>query len=139
MGEAEAATEFFRQHLEAANAVPGGSPAAWPAPQPLPPELPPVANLNPEYLPEGFRGMACDTADRMQVPLDFPAAVGVVALAGCVGRRAVIQPKRSDGSWVVTPNLWGGIVGPPGFMKSPALACVIRLLEAIESAWFQEH
>ena len=48
-----------------------------------------------------------DISERMQVPLDYPAAFAVLALAGVVGRRAVIQPKARDSSWRIAPNLWG--------------------------------
>lgn len=34
----------------------------------------------------------------------------------------------ADASWVVVPNLWGGIIAPPGFMKSPVMAAMVRPL-----------
>ena len=43
-----------------------------------------------------------------------------MALSSLVGRRVAIRPKRRD-DWAVTPNLWGGVVGRPGYLKSPAL------------------
>ena len=45
----------------------------------------------------------------------------LVAAAAVIGRKIAIRPKRQD-DWVVVPNLWGLAVGPPGIMKSPALA-----------------
>ena len=50
---------------------------------------------------------------RMQVPMDYPAAVMVLCLAGAVNRRARIQPKANDSGWLIVPNLWGGIIAPP--------------------------
>jgi hypothetical protein len=63
----------------------------------------------------------------------------VLCLAGAVSRRALIQPKANDTGWVVTPNLWGGIVAPPGLMKSPVIAAVTRPLNQIQTEWRQEH
>jgi putative DNA primase/helicase len=113
-------------------------PEEWPKPEPLEGELPPVKRLDERLLPESFRPLVCDVADRMQVPLDFPAAVAVLSLAGATGRRARIQPKAND-PWVVVPNLWGGIVSPPGQMKTPVMAEVTKPLRAIEGDFRKNH
>jgi putative DNA primase/helicase len=75
----------------------------------------------------------------MQISLDLPAAATVVCLAGAVNRRATIQPKACDAGWVVVPNLWGGIVAPPGFLKSPTLKTVTAPLYRIESFWREQY
>ena len=75
----------------------------------------------------------------MQVPMDYPAVVMVLCLAGAVNRRAVIQPKANDTGWVIVPNLWGGIIAPPGFMKSPVIQAATRPLNLIQTEWRQEH
>jgi putative DNA primase/helicase len=74
----------------------------------------------------------------MQVPLDFPGVAILLCLAGAVNRRATIQPKANDTDWVVVPNLWGGLVAPPGFMKSPLISAAKRPLSQIEDEWQQE-
>ncbi len=111
----------------------------WPTPEPLANTLPPVLPFDLELLPEAFRALVADVADRMQVPADYPAAVAVLCLAGVVSRRAVVQPKARDASWVVVPNLWGGIIAPPGFMKSPVMAAMVRPLMDIQSDWRQQY
>ncbi len=111
----------------------------WPAPEPLAETLPPVLPFNLELLPEAFRALVADVAERMQVPADYPAAVSVLCLAGVVSRRAVVQPKAKDASWVVVPNLWGGIIAPPGFMKSPVMAAMVRPLLDIQADWRQQY
>jgi len=111
----------------------------WPAPEPLAETLPPVLPFNLELLPEAFRALVADVAERMQVPADYPAAVSVLCLAGVVSRRAVVQPKAKDASWVVVPNLWGGIIAPPGFMKSPVMAATVRPLLDIQADWRQQY
>ena len=49
-----------------------------------------------------------------------------------MNRRAIIQPKANDTGWVVVPNLWGGIIAPPGFMKSPVIQAATRPLNQIQ-------
>ena len=78
-------------------------------------------------------------AERMQVPMDFPAIVAVACLSGAVGRRAVIQPKRTDTGWIVTPNLWAAIVAPPGAMKSPCIDAITKPINAIQADWRKEY
>ncbi len=111
----------------------------WPTPEPLAETLPPVLPFDLELLPEALRPLVADVAERMQVPADYPAAVAVLCLAGVVSRRAVVQPKAKDASWTVVPNLWGGIIGPPGFMKSPVMAAVVRPLIDIQADWRREY
>jgi putative DNA primase/helicase len=71
--------------------------------------------------------------------MDYPAVVTVLCLAGAVNRRAVIQPKANDTGWVIVPNLWGGIIAPPGFMKSPVIQAATRPLNQIQTEWRREH
>ena len=111
----------------------------WQDPLPLESELPPVHPFAEELLPASLRPLVLDISDRMQVPLDFPAVVEVISLAGVVNRRAVIQPKANDDSWVVVPNLWGAPIAPPGFMKSPVITATTRPLLQIQAEWRNEY
>lgn len=106
----------------------------WPDPAPLGDELPPVPEFPIELLPESLRPLVADTSERTQTPPDYAAAAAIVALAGCVNRRALIVPKREDTSWSVVPNLWGAIVAPPGMMKSPILRSMTLPLVRLEEA-----
>jgi hypothetical protein len=114
-------------------------PDNWPEPEPLADALPDVMPFDLELMPESFRPLVRDVAERMQVPLDFPAVAAIATLAGVTNRRAVIQPKRNDHTWTVVPNLWGGIVAPPGMLKSPVLSCMTQPARAIENEWRKEH
>ncbi len=107
----------------------------WPEPELLGCELPPVPQFDAGLLPASLRPMVEDVTDRMQTPLDFAAVVSVVTLAGLCGRRALVQPKEHDSSWIVTPNLWGGIVAGPGMMKSPLVGIVTAPARALEADW----
>lgn len=111
----------------------------WPEPEPLGGELPSVQVFETALLPESLRPLVEDTAERMQVPLDYAAVVSVLSLAGVTNRRAMIQPKAEDTSWVVVPNLWGGIVAPPGLKKSPVISAISRPLARIEADWRSEY
>ncbi len=111
----------------------------WPEPEPIQSELPPVQPFCEELLPDSFRPLVVDLAERMQVPKDFPAVLIMLSLAGAVNRRARIQPKANDSGWVVVPNLWGAIVAPPGYLKSPIIQAVTRPLNQIQAEWRQEH
>lgn len=51
----------------------------------------------------------------------------------------MIQPKAVDSSWVVIPNLWGGIIAPPGLMKSPVISAITQPLKQVEALWRVEH
>jgi hypothetical protein len=97
-----------------------------------------VQPFSEDLLPDSFRPLVADVTERMQVPMDYPAVVMVLCLAGAVNRRATIQPKANDTGWVVVPNLWGGIVAPPGFLKSPVIHAISRPLVKIEELWRNE-
>jgi putative DNA primase/helicase len=110
----------------------------WPEHEPILGTLPEVEKFDPELLPDALRAWVTDIAERLQIPVDFPAATAIVELAGAIGRRARIRPKRFD-DWEVTPNLWGGIVGRPGLMKSPCMKSILRPLRKIEAATVDVH
>lgn len=111
----------------------------WPRPEPLAESLPPVLPFDERLLPEAFRPLVADVTERMQVPMDYPAVAITLCLSGVVNRRALVQPKALDSSWVVVPNLWGGIIAPPGFMKSPVISAITRPLTQIQTEWRREH
>src|SRR6202521_3504585 len=73
----------------------------WPTPRPLASALAEVCPFDPDLLPETLRPWVLDLAERLQVPLDYPAAAVTVMLAGAIGRRALIRPQRHD-HWAVS-------------------------------------
>jgi DNA primase len=111
----------------------------WPKVEPIQSELPPVEAFSEDLLPDSFRPLVADMTERMQVPMDYPAVVLVLCLAGAVNRRAAIQPKANDTGWLIVPNLWGGIIARPGLMKSPVIQAVTRPLNRIQTKWCHEH
>jgi len=100
------------------------------APEPLPSPLPAVPAFNAAWLPSSVREWCVDTADGLQVPLDFTAVPAMVALAGAIGRRVGIAMKQHD-RWHELPMLWGCVIGRPSSGKSPALTPARRMLERL--------
>ena len=134
--------ELLRVNVPEPPSVPDAPPLdvdGWPEPESLGGELPPVPVFDPALLPDSLRPMVEDISDLMQTPPDFAAVVSVATLAGLCGRRALMQPKERDSSWVVTPNLWGGIVSRPGTMKSPLVGIVTAPARALETDWRAEY
>jgi len=107
--------------------------APWDEPEPLPEELLPVLQFKYDFLPVSFRDWIRDTSERMQCPRDFAGVGAVIALAAVVGRKIGIRPKKYD-DWLVVPNLYGGVVGHPGLLKTPVLEEVMIPLKRLASS-----
>ena len=123
------AEEFF-EVVAASPAMDAGY--AWPEkPAPLEIRLPAVEEFDEELLPEPMRAWVLDVAKRMDnAAPDFVAAAAVVQAGALLGRKVGIYPKRHD-DWLVVPNLWGGLVGPPSSMKTPALEQAIKPIKRL--------
>jgi len=106
---------------------------ALPEPEAIGQQLPAVPALDTNLIPAPLRGWIADVAHRMQCPVDYCAVGALVALAGVVGASIGIRPKRRD-DWLVVPNLWGGVIGPPSKKKTPALADMLKALGRLEVA-----
>ena len=91
----------------------------WPALMPLP-RATTVPSLPPPMVPESLRNWLVDAAARTCLPLEFVVVPALGAAGTLVGRSVGICPWRFD-DYLVVPNLWGGIVGRPGVMKSFAV------------------
>ncbi len=107
--------------------------AIWLEPKEIKTDLP----LAPAFgaktlLPATLADFVLDEADRMPCSPDYIAAALIVCLGSVIGARCGIKPKRRD-DWIVTPNLFGGIVGDPSSKKSPALGTVTRFLDRLEA------
>tara|TARA_R110000787_G_scaffold78441_1_gene171660 strand:+ start:2558 stop:5020 length:2463 start_codon:yes stop_codon:yes gene_type:complete len=104
----------------------------WPDPEPIKMDLYPVKPFPLEILPEPFRDWVEDISYRMQCPSDFVAVAVMVLTGSLIGTRCGIKPKARD-SWTVIPNLWGGVVGRPSMLKSPALAEALKPMGKLEA------
>lgn len=126
LAQREAATQFQQPAL------------TWSPPEPLPKGLPPVAPFDLALLPATLRPWISDIAERMQCPPDFPAVGAMVALGTVVGRQCGIRPKQQD-DWTVIANLWGGVIGRPSLLKTPALQEPLKRVEALEARARDAH
>ena len=99
--------------------------------QPIKTGLKPVAIFDSEILPDAFQAFVDDASHRMQSPPDFIAVGLMVALSSLVGRKVEIYPKQKD-NWLITPNLWGAIVGRPSTLKSPSLNEALKPIAQLE-------
>jgi len=111
----------------------------WGDPKPIVAELMPVPAFDAKaLLPSVLRAWIVDEAERMPCPPDFIAAAAIVALGSIVGSKCSIKPKAND-SWLVPPNLWGGIVGDPSAKKSPAWGAALKPLDRLIAKAVEEH
>ncbi len=108
-------------------------PCSWPAPREIKTDLPPAPPFDAKVLlPPILADFVLDEADRMPCSPDYIAAALIVCLGSVIGAKCGIKPKRRD-DWIVTPNLFGGIVGDPSSKKSPALGVVTKFLDRLEA------
>ena len=105
---------------------------AWPDPTPITTELLPVAPLPLGIIPAPFRPWIQDVTERMQCPPDFVAAAMVVMTSAIIGAGCGIRPKQHD-EWQVIPNLWGGVVGRPSMMKTPAIGEAMKPMDLLST------
>lgn len=113
------------------SAMSGGEMEDWPELLPVKTELLPVASLPLTIVPAPFRDWVADVSNRMQCPPDFVAAGMLVMAGSIVGAGCGIRPKQYD-SWTVVPNLWGGVVGRPSMLKTPAIGEAMKPLDTLE-------
>jgi hypothetical protein len=110
----------------------------WPEPVPLREDLSPVPTLDTALLPAVIAPWVADISERMQCPPDFVGIPAIVALGSVLGRKIGIRPLRRD-NWLEVPNLWGCVVGRPGFLKSPAVHEVLKPLHRLEMQANESH
>ena len=112
---------------------------AWPQPTEIKAELPAAPAFDAAtLLPAPLRDFVLDEADRMPCSPDYIAAALLVCLGSVIGARAALKPKRRD-DWIVTPNLFGGVVGDPSSKKTPAINTALRFIDRLEAKEAKRH
>ena len=120
------------------SAMSGPDVEEWPESVPIKTELLPVEPLPLSIIPAPFRPWIKDVAERMQCPPDFVAAAMLVMTSSIIGAGCGIRPKKKD-DWLVTPNLWGAVVGRPSMMKTPAIGEVMKQMDTLSAAAEQDY
>lgn len=110
----------------------------WPDPLPVRSELLPVKSFDLNLMPDPLRDFVKDCSFRMQCPPDYIAVSMVFMFGGLIGAACGIKPKKFD-DWLVIPNLWGGIVGDPSTLKTPAINEAFAPLYKIEKEAIEQH
>ena len=110
----------------------------WPKPKPLPSGLAPVEPFNLDFMPVALKPWIADVADRLQCPPDYVAVSAIVALGSVIGCRVGIKPQRNT-DWIEVPNVWGGFIGRPGMLKSPAMQEALKPLHRLEAEAAKEN
>jgi len=130
--DAEIANTLDSESARAATAHNQPSSTAWPTPKPLPNGLARVAQFSLEFLPDRLSPWVGDIADRLQCPPDYVAVGAMVSLGALIGRRIAIKPQLKT-DWTEIPNLWGGFIGRPGALKSPAMGEALKPIHHLEA------
>ena len=113
--------------------------ANWPEPKPITGELRPVPIFDAEILlPDVFRPWIVDEAERMPCPIDFLGAALVVGLSSVIGAKCAMRPKEND-PWAIIANLWGGMIGDPSAMKTPASGVAFKPMDRLIKTASEGH
>ena len=110
----------------------------WPDVRPLPDPLSPVMPYVADMLPDTIGTFVSDVSERLQCPPDFTAVAIVAVLGAAIGRSCGIRPRRRD-DWTVVPNLWGGVIGRPSVLKTPAIMAAFSILQRLEAEAKQKY
>ncbi|NVJ90894.1 MAG: DUF3987 domain-containing protein [Methylocystaceae bacterium] len=101
------------------------------SPVPLTKNQRPVGKLTADMLPPVLDAFSDDVAERVQCPKDYVAVAAITVLGTVLAGKTGIKPKGND-DWVVRPNMWGVIIGPPSVRKSPSMSAALAPLTDIE-------
>ncbi len=110
----------------------------WAAPKDIPTKLAKVDDFSLEFLPPSVAPWVGDISDRLQCPPDYVAVTALVALGTLIGRRVGIKPQQKT-DWLEVPNVWGGFIGKPGMLKSPAMMEALKPLHHLEAEAAKAH
>ena len=98
-----------------------------------------VTTWQPEDFPPVLAEYCWDEAERMATHPEYIVVSVLTALSIVAGVKCRIQPKAFDTGWIVTPNLWGLVIGSPSTKKTAALGRGTCFLKAIDTRLHQEN
>jgi putative DNA primase/helicase len=91
-----------------------------------------LETLAPGDLPNICRPFLENITVRLQCPLEYAAAPFIVGFSALVGRRVALRLHEHD-DWLIVPNLWGAVIGPPGAMKRAAFSRALAPLAELQN------
>lgn len=91
-----------------------------------------------DFLPAALAAFACDQAARIGCPVDLIAIPALIIAATLVGKDFRMAPKTFD-TWSERPCLWGGVIGPVGSLKTPALNAALAPVWRLQSEFQEIH
>ncbi len=134
--------ELYQQKLQESGKKNGNSGStgevAWLDPVPVQEGLLPVPSFPVDILPVPLQPWITDVTERKQCPPEYAAIPAMIMMASLVGKGCHIKPLARD-DWRVVPNLWGGIVGDPGTLKTPACQEALFPLKSLEKDAFEAY
>jgi hypothetical protein len=95
--------------------------------------LPRVKSFAVGLMPNGLGDWVKDVAHRIQCPLDYVAIPTMISVGSLLQGKVSIHPKAKD-DWKMIPNLWGGVVGRPSTMKSPAVETSLQFFYDLQKS-----
>lgn len=134
----EEVTSMLQPMNDSVSGLSGPHIEEWPEILPIKTELLQVETLPLAIIPTPFRAWIKDVSDRMQCPPDFVASAMLVMTSSVIGAGCGIRPKKKD-DWLVIPNLWGGVVGRPSTMKTPAIGEAMKPLDDLSATAKREY
>lgn len=109
--------------------------ARWPDPAPIGGGLDALPTFPVEVFPSWIADHVRQVARELQVPVDLPANLAVVALAACAAKRAEVWMTRS---WREQLCMYVVVGMPPGAGKSPAFSQILGPLVELEASMIAE-
>ena len=87
-----------------------------------------------DVFPSPFKELILETKESLNFPIDYTGTGILVAVSTTIGKSAVLQVKNE---WLEYANLYLGIVGVAGAMKTHPLKMVFKQLEQIDMERFK--
>ncbi|MCP3966233.1 MAG: DUF3987 domain-containing protein, partial [Lentisphaerae bacterium] len=109
----------------------------WGEPYALPGKILKAPALPIDSLPTAVANFIKDNVRRIKCHPDLIAIPLIISLAGLIGRKVQIWPKRAD-NWTERLCLWGINICDKGQMKSPALKIAVAKMRKIQKGFNEE-
>ncbi len=88
-------------------------------------------HFTPDMLPKPIRQWTVDNCKHAEGSLNYGAVSAIIVCANVIGYRCRVKPKQ-NADWMVTPNLWGMLIGNPSERKSPVADQFLKPLRSLQ-------